>query len=212
MKKSTLTFIILSAFFIATAQFVYAGKSWEYKHWSVSSYDDFVRYIAHGDTVYGHQFGFLKKSGNCDSNILWISVSTPDKDLKLFEGINATIQIKIDETQFQAELSILAVSKITPSLSTIAFSNFLAGEKFIALLEKGQKAEITILAPDELLNKLDITTDTFSLKGFTATMLKAKEFCESESRPSIDNENIHPDVFTKAEQGDVDAPYSLGLM
>ena len=212
MKGLIFLFFILSAFLIGTTQFVYAGKSWEYKDWSVSSYADFVKYVAHGDTVDGHHFGFIKNRDNCDRNILWISVSTQAHGVKSLEGVKATIQVKFDETSFQAEVDVLAVSESMHSLTTIAFTNFVAGKKFIDFLEKGQKVEITILAPEQLLNKLDIKTDTFSLKGFTATMLKAKEFCESKTEPSIDGTSPPPDISTKAEQGDTEAQILLAMM
>ena len=180
----------------------------------VGTYDHFVKYVAHGYAVDGHQFGFIKKSGDCDNNILWISVSTHGydlQDLKDLEGTNATIQIKIDETQFKAKVDLLAVSSVTSSLSMIAFTNFLAGEKFIAHLKRGKKAEITVLAPEKLLNKLDIKTDAFSLEGFTASRLKAQEFCESQAVPSAGNADTFA-ISAKAEQGDAVAQTLLGRL
>ena len=184
MKKIMSGFGILLLCFVLMTNYTYANeKSWEYKDWNVSTHDKFVRYMTNGDTVHGHQFGFIKMIGNCNRDLLWISWSTYEDGIEAFKGSDAIIQLRIGETQIQIEVPILSVYNFTPLLKVIGFSNFIAGEKLISLLKKEHTVEVTIIAPKELVAKLDVTTDTFSLNGYTATALKSVEFCTA---PKVD--------------------------
>lgn len=157
--------------------------SWKHKDWSVNTQDTLVRYITNGNTIHGHQFGFIKRADNCNQDILWLSWSTYEKGMEDFKGSDATVQFSVDGTQFQIEISLLHVYEFTPVLTVVAFTNFVAGEKLISLLKKGHKIETAIISPKELANKFDIPTDSFSLIGFTASRIKAKEFCEEMTTP-----------------------------
>lgn len=227
MKVIMSVFGILLLCFVAMTNYTYANdKSWEYKDWNVSTHDKFVRYITNGDTVNGHQFGFIKMNENCNTDLLWISWSTYEDGIEAFKGSDATIQLRIGETKIQIEVPIISVRELTSSLKVIGFSNFVAGEKMISLLNKEHKIEVSIMAPKELVAKLDVTIDTFSLKGYTATMLKAKEFCEfsnlkttkkaseeydvKNTKPPLDDPKVFLLLLERAEQGDTDAQFILG--
>ena len=47
-----------------------------YEDWEVDKYNNMVRYSTHGSIVHGHRFGWIKKAGNCDIDILATSIST----------------------------------------------------------------------------------------------------------------------------------------
>ena len=236
MKVIMPVFGILLLCFVAMTNYTYANdKSWEYKDWNISTHDNFVRYMTNGDTVHGYQFGFIKMTENCNTDLLWISWSTYEDGIEAFKGSDATIQLRIGETKIQIEVPILSVSKLTPSLKVIGFSNYVAGEKLISLLKKEHKIEVSIIAPKELVAKLDVTTDTFSLKGYTATMLKSLEFCDVPDKnvsikkdqeevkarkskviqsngSSTDKANTFQEILKKAGQGDANAQNKLGRM
>lgn len=182
MKILMSGFGILLLCFVATTHCTYANdKSWEYKDWNVSTHDKFVRYMTNGDTVHGHQFGLIKMNEKCNTDLLWISWSSYEEDgIEAFKGSDAIIELRIGDKQIQIEVPILSVYNFTPSLKVIGFSNFIAGEKLISLLKKERRIEVSIVAPKELVAKLDVTTDTFSLNGFVATMLKAEEYCKAQ--------------------------------
>ena len=40
-----------------------------YEDWEVDKYNNIVRYSTHGSIVHGHRFGWIKKAGNCDTDI-----------------------------------------------------------------------------------------------------------------------------------------------
>jgi len=151
---------------------------WEYKNWSVSSQDKVVRFITNGDVVHGHQFGFIKKAGNCNQDLLWISWSTYEKGIEGFKGGDAAIRFRVGDAQFQLDIPLITVHHFTPTFTVLAFTNLVVGDELISILEKGRKIEVTIISPAGLSGKLDIPTDDFSLNGFIATRLKAREFCE----------------------------------
>ena len=204
MKKNISGIIILLFYFVATTHYTYANdKSWEYKDWNVNTHDKFVRYMTNGDTVHGHQFGFIKMIENCNTDLLWISWSTYEDGIDAFKGSDAIIQLRIGETQIQIDVTILSVKNLAHTLKVIGFSNFVAGEKLIQLLNKEQKVEVTIIAPEALVSKLDISTDTFSLSGFRPSMLKAKEFCEGSNVTKIDLEATSPPYHVSEKAGDL---------
>ena len=47
-----------------------------YEDWEVDKYNNIVRYSTHGSIVHGHRFGWIKKAGNCDTDILATTIST----------------------------------------------------------------------------------------------------------------------------------------
>jgi hypothetical protein len=164
--------------FIAASFTQASEQSWKYKDWSVNNINGIVRYIANGSTVYGHEFGFIKMTKQCDKDILWVSWTTYEKGLESFVGSDATIQFRVGDTMFQSKVPLLTVYDATPILKLAAFTNFVADEKFISLLQTGKKIEVTIIYPNELVSKFDIKTDNFSLDGFSAARAKAEAFCK----------------------------------
>jgi hypothetical protein len=153
-------------------------QSLDHADWSIDEHGDLVRYITNGEAVHGHQFGFIKRAGNCNRDMLWVSWSSYEKGLEEFEGSYAGLQFRVDEQQFQIEIQLLSVYPLT-SMSTIAsFTNFEAGEKLISLLEEGRKIDVTIISPEGLANKFDLKEDSFSLDGFAEARRKSRELCE----------------------------------
>jgi hypothetical protein len=169
------TLILISCTLLFAAQH---EQSWEYKDWQVDTHNDFVRCVTHGQVVHGHEFAIVKRKRSNNQNLLYISWSTSNKGLTKHEGRDAVLRLQIDDIRRQVTLPLLSVKELHPGLTVGTFTNIAVGEEFISLLQKGHKLEVTIHGPDELVNTLDITSDTFSLDGFTATLLKAQEFCE----------------------------------
>ncbi len=179
------TLILISYTFLFAEQY---EQLWEYKDWRVDTHDNFVMCITHGQVVHGHNFGIIKKKGNCNRNLLYISWSTQRKGLTKHKGKDALLRLQIDDIRQQVTIPLLSVAEYYLGLTVGAFTNIAVGEEFISLLKQGQYLEVTIHGPDELIGALDITSDTFSLDGFTATLLKAQEFCEATyQRETIDN-------------------------
>lgn len=176
LSIQVVTLILISCTLLFAGQ---QEQSWEYKNWQVKTHEDFISCITHGQVVHGHEFGILKKRGNGNQNLLYISWSASGKGFVEYQGKDAELRFNIDGLiRRQATIPLLSAIEPYPGRTIGVFTNLAVGENFISLLKSGHKLEVTIHGPDELVNTLDITSDTFSLDGFTATLLKAQEFCE----------------------------------
>jgi hypothetical protein len=173
--------IQIATLILISCTFLFAGQHeqlWEYKEWQVDTHNDFVRCVTHGQVVHGHEFAIVKRKGSNNQNLLYISWSTSNKGLTKHKGKDAVLRLQIDDIRRQVTIPLLSVKELHPGLTIGTFTNIAVGEEFISLLKQGHKLEVMIHGPDELVGALDITSDTFSLDGFTATMLKAHEFCK----------------------------------
>ena len=152
-------------------------EEWTNKDWSVASKVGRIFYITHGSAVWGHEFGFFKNSGSCGGDILWISFSSDNDKVLDFVGKIVQFRINVDGQSYDVNLNMLDANKLTPVTKVMLFTNFVAGDKFIDLLNKGHKVSIKIIGPKEFVKFLDIPEDSFSLDGYIASRLKAKDIC-----------------------------------
>lgn len=77
-------------------------------------------------------------------------------------------------------MDLVATAPLTPQLRLIAFANFIAGTKLIEALSGGGVLVVKVIGPDELVSRLDILSDTFSLNGFAASRDSATTACRGE--------------------------------
>tara|TARA_R110001583_G_scaffold143663_1_gene295782 strand:+ start:39 stop:569 length:531 start_codon:yes stop_codon:yes gene_type:complete len=148
--------------------------------WKVSSVEDLIRYEIHGTVVFGHKFGLLKYNASCNRKFLWLSWSSTDKSVSEFKGQDVVIKFTVGEVSFQTEVPLLSVNQIPPITTVMAFTNFIMGDKFIALLEQGSEIEVQIISPESLVSKLDIRKDRFSLDGFTIAQTESNKLCQAQ--------------------------------
>ena len=148
-----------------------------YKDWSVDSLNKQVRYATYGNNIRGHQFGFIKKAESCNQDLLWISLSTHKKGIKKFQGSAVVFQLSVDNIKIRVRTTLIATYEYTPTLIVAGFTNFVANEKMISLLEQGKTVILSVLSPKEIVNELDITKESFSLNGFADSRLKAIKIC-----------------------------------
>ena len=153
---------------------------WERGDWSVHRIGEFVRYTTHGSVVHGHEFGFLLRSGDC-REVLWLSWSTYDEGIYELSGERTRFELELDGTPGVLTAPLGMVRELTPGLpmtKVMVFSDVLLRPEFMRELEKGRDLDVRVVGPDEMLKVLDVSEDQFSLMGFTATRLKAREWCE----------------------------------
>ena len=179
------------------------NNEWSHDDWTVISYGglNLIKYVAHGDNIYGHEFGFSKTPNTCSNDNLWIRWSSGDPRVKDLKGTEATFQFDVDGTSFQIQVDLVSSSDLIPprddignatpsSPQIMTFSNFIPNTNFIKLLETGHVVTIDIVGPKELIQYLDVPSDKFSLEGFIATRLKAKDWCDSHTSIIVDSERI----------------------
>lgn len=149
--------------------------------WTVEKRIGRVFYKTRGEIIGGDQFGFYKDPGDCKTDILWLSFSSPTADVKKFEGQDVTILLNVDGKDFGIQVPLLSAASrgIT---HVMMFSNWVPEEQLIDVFKKGRSLKVTILEPQELQALLDIKEDTFSLKGFTAKRKEAEAMCKEAER------------------------------
>jgi hypothetical protein len=161
------------------AAFAEIPKDWSSKDWSVTErLDGRIFYYTHGSKVWGHELGFIKTRGACGGDILWITYSSADKSVFAYIDQPTRFAFDVDGNQFTVDMAMLSVRTVLLT-QVMTFTNFLAGDRLIALMVKGHKATIKITSPKDLVGYLDTPEETFSLIGFTAARNKADAMCRA---------------------------------
>lgn len=194
------TMLVLNSVYATAAE-----KEWEYKDWKTSSLDlPYIRLITHGNNVHGHQFGFLIPKADCDASIFWLSLSTYEKGLKDHLEELVSFHLSIDDYETDISLPLTVVDSLTSFSDIAVFTNNSASTELIEHLKIGKEISVDITAPKAIVNKFDITTETFSLSGFTANELKAREACKHDLSvldipPRISKEQIQQEKMAFIE-------------
>ena len=192
MKKN----IILIIIFCLMGNFIYA-KNLEtnelesnveqkeidiYEDWEVDKYNNIVRYSTHGSIVHGHRFGWIKKAGNCDTDILATTISTKkiNKE-RLYDFKGESIDLRINFPQAEGEDPAIINTDLIgvfdfATLKIAFFGNFIQGQMFDSLMAYFNTIKVEITNPHKIY--FDIPSDEYSLNGYVAAKLKAKELCE----------------------------------
>ena len=153
-----------------------------YEDWEVDTYNNIVRYSTHGSIVHGHRFGWIKKAGNCDTDILATTISTKkiNKE-RLYDFKGESIDLRINFPQAEGEdPAIINTDLISvfdfATLKIAFFGNFIQGQMFDSLMAYFNTIKVEITNPHKIY--FDIPSDEYSLNGYVAAKLKAKELCE----------------------------------
>ncbi|HKK04779.1 MAG TPA: hypothetical protein VKA50_02925 [Gammaproteobacteria bacterium] len=176
----TISRVVLCGLLFVTAPCAFGANTQNatVKLWTVDAHGDFVRYVTHGNTVHGHELGFIKKAGHCNGDILWISWSTYKKGLKAYEGTNATFRFHTGKTSFSLPLPLLSTFNFKHLLTAAAFTNFAVNGRFITLLKGHDAIDLIIAGPKKLADRFDVHQDSFSLMGFAQARDDAKAMCQ----------------------------------
>jgi hypothetical protein len=153
-----------------------------YEDWEVDRYNNIVRYSTHGSIVHGHRFGWIKKAGNCDTDILATTISTKkiNKE-RLYDFKGESIDLRINFPQAEGEDSAIINTDLIgvfdfATLKIAFFGNFIQGQMFDSLMAYFNTIKVEITNPHKIY--FDIPSDEYSLNGYVAAKLKAKELCE----------------------------------
>ena len=144
--------------------------------WQISKISGLVRYIVHGTTVYGHQFGFVKNTGRCNVDILWLTWYSDDPEVMKLVGSEITFFIDVDGTTSKITADLVNTSTRIPFLTVVLFTNFTADLDFLSLLNRGREISITISG--DARNFFDVPSDHFSIMGFETARREARKACQ----------------------------------
>jgi hypothetical protein len=153
-----------------------------YEDWEVDRYNNIVRYSTHGNIVHGHRFGWIKKAGNCDTDILATTISTKkiNKE-RLYDFKGESINLRINFPQAEGEDPAIINTDLIgvfdfATLKIAFFGNFIQGQMFDSLMAYFNTIKVEITNPHKIY--FDTPSDEYSLNGYVAAKLKAKELCE----------------------------------
>ena len=111
-----------------------------YEDWEVDRYNNIVRYSTHGSIVHGHRFGWIKKAGNCDTDILATTISTKkiNKE-RLYDFKGESIDLRINFPQAEGEDPAIINTDLIgvfdfATLKIAFFGNFIQGQMFDSLM------------------------------------------------------------------------------
>ena len=153
-----------------------------YEDWEVDTYNNIVRYSTHGSIVHGHRFGWIKKAGNCDTDILATTISTKKINKERLYGFKGeSINLRINFPQAEGEDPAIINTDLIgvfdfATLKIAFFGNFIQGQMFDSLMAYFNTIKVEITNPHKIY--FDIPSDEYSLNGYVAAKLKAKELCE----------------------------------
>lgn len=199
MKKLLFIFLISLTLMYSNED----SKNWTYKDWSINDLSEqgFLKATTHGTTVRGHEFGIIKPKNKCDTDILWLSFSTYEKNIEDLKAKTLTFEVLVNNEKFKLDLNVVNTFKMTPNMSIALFTNYQMNENFIKLLKKGNNIKFNIIKPNNLVEKFDIPTETFSLNGFIANYTKMVESCKDINQLLIPASKIKlkPEIVKKYE-------------
>lgn len=165
--------------------YLQAEEVFSHKDWSVTTYSTdpkYIKYTTHGSAVWGHEFGFLKKVGNCHEDNIYVSwSSTVDKNqLENMLEREVLFDLAPDNAFFQFALPHLVVNPLMEggSLNIMLFTNYFPQFTFKPTLEVGRKINVKVNEKDPHHSNFDIAYDEFSLEGYIAARQFAIEQCE----------------------------------
>lgn len=179
-------FWFISSFFLFPIPLSYAEESMKnkYKNWEVSKLDDLIMYRTNGNIVHGHSFGWIKRVGQCNYDNLYLTYSSSHEDKDILEQLrNNRIPLKLvfpgaEGAPLKIHPPIISVNDLG-SMKVITLSNIQKDKVLNAYLEKLHLMEVNITKPYDSL--FDIPNESWSLDGYIAAKLKAKDLCESET-------------------------------
>lgn len=161
-----------------------AGADWEYKDWLVKISRDgsspMVRFVTQGKRIHGHEFGMIRQQGACDRDLLWLSMSSTDHSVRELQGQKVYLVARAAGREVPFGLDFLSASLLAPgsSLMLLALTNQEPGAELLEMFKQGTELEIEVIHPRDLVERLDVPIERFSLNGFIATRLKAEEYCK----------------------------------
>ena len=155
-----------------------------YKDWEVDRIGDMIRYSTYGEVIHGHRFGWLKTLGSCEHDNLYVTYSSTYGNINILEKLkknNMPLKVIFPQEEglsFQIFPEIIGLNGLG-SLQIVTLSNFGKAEVMDAYLSKLNSIIIDIEEPYKSL--FDIAFESWSLDGYIAAKLKAKELCDAET-------------------------------
>ena len=137
-----------------------------------------AHYRVHGNTIWGHNIGFVKSPHDCNQDLLLIEWSTYNKGVRQLKGQDINITLSTDIYTFDIDVPLVAVFKPDFLIGEIAvFSDVIVPNDFFTSVIKNKSLKVTINAPDKNPTYFDIPSDQFNLDNLQEVRLEAAIRC-----------------------------------
>lgn len=176
MKRQSI--LLVTLVFVLKAVLATASEGKPGANWDVSDIGVGQRYIAHGQKVHGHEFGFVKKYGYCDYDILWVNLSTYDNAIHKHKGEQVELKISSGDAEYIVRTSLLTTNEFGSLLKIATFSNAILDAKLWKLLVNAKHITLAVESPSWVAELFDIGEEEFDLTRLRATRVLATEKCE----------------------------------
>jgi len=174
-KISTIAYIALAAF----QSFANTNNLDTERVWEVKNVDDrFIWYRVPGQTIWGHRYGFIKDSKDCESDMFFIEWSSYE-DIKKHEGKVVAMTLKNDKgNQANIKPLLYYVDDFTRIMQVGFFgedqSHYTSTSAFDLFNKESETVTVSI---DDGFDNFDIKSDTFITKGFLEARKNAALSC-----------------------------------
>jgi hypothetical protein len=156
-------------------------SEFQYQDWKIDSFKELVLYGADAQGFKGHIFGWVKKAGSCDQDDLFISFSTTHESKAMLDKlVNQRISMIVtfpeaEGVSYVMEPKIIS-TKNSDETKHIILARVPKDPVFDLYMHKLHMLEIGIQKPYQQM--FDMHYDSWSLDGYVAAKLKAKEMCD----------------------------------
>lgn len=152
--------------------------------WTVSQSQGVPIFTTHGTRVWGHEFGFVDNPVYCVQHIVWIEWSSMKARPADFKKVrNVSLKIRAAGETIPIHVEISDAIPFTQDLTVIALTHFNANDRFLDLIQRAKEINVRVIGPPALLKLLDVTEDTFPVKGFAAARARADTMCALSGKP-----------------------------
>jgi hypothetical protein len=165
--------------------------------WTATTTSIGSNYSTTGQLLNGHIFGFIKKFGKCDEDILYIALSSHDKDIEkeavgelvYFDlGVDGDFHVTptpkepITHVNLRGlPLKLDAYQKVSkpnePDIYLVTFDYYVP--QVFDYLKQGNKVKVAVVRPESFAGLMAVKYETFDLSGLNAARQKALKSCKA---------------------------------
>lgn len=216
--RQLITGLILSLLLFGLPASAADEPFWQDQSWTMQALDiSRYSYQASGTTAVGNTLELTVDENNCSNGSISLMLATYEKGLSEFKGHPLNVAISVDgKAKALMAATLDSVFSLTPIMDIALITSNETTDALISELKQGSIATFTIDSPNEISEKFDIKSESFSLSGFQATQQRAQDSCEKGKRvqqaiQTANFENFIADLLPLAEQGNAKAQHFLGI-
>ncbi|MBO1926737.1 hypothetical protein J3998_04040 [Thiomicrorhabdus sp. 6S2-11] len=178
--------VLTVIFLLSSSALANDRAPWKYQDWQVEDGD--IGFIAstNGKAVHGHSFGIMMPKGSCNKNILVLSLSSTEEDVRTLLNKEVSFEFKAYHRTYPAKIKLIYINDSLPITKILGFNFVQLSDEFIEDLKYGEELSVEIMDNYGLFG---FKEEFFSLNGFVANYTKLVESCKD-----IEQLNIPPSI------------------